>query len=139
VQRICRHCSQSVAATDEEMRLFEAHGLLQEDDPKQSNEKNFRSFLKAKIDGRITVTRGTGCRLCDQTGFQGRMAISEVMEADEPLRQLILQGCPAADLERNLERSRFKPMLYDGLWKVREGLAVTDDILKAVQRAGIST
>ncbi|MFD0696830.1 GspE/PulE family protein [Paenibacillus sp. GCM10027628] len=138
VPRICHQCRQSVAATDEEIRLFEAHSLLEDNDSKQSK-GNFRMFAKAKIDGKITVTRGAGCRLCDQTGLQDFIAIHEVLEVNEPLRQLLLQTPSMSELEQHLEKTGFKPMLYDGLCKAREGLTIAEDIVKAVNGIGIST
>ncbi|MBD0382367.1 GspE/PulE family protein [Paenibacillus sedimenti] len=138
VRRICHQCRQSIAATAEEIRLFETHGLLEDNDPKQPK-GNFRTFLKAKIDGKITVTRGAGCRLCDQTGMQGFTAVHEVLEVDEPLHQLLLQNPPMSELERHLEKTGFKPMLYDGLWKAREGLTIAEDIVKAINGIGKST
>jgi len=138
VPKVCHQCRQSVAATDEEIRLFEAHGLLEDNDSKQPK-GNFRMFAKAKIDGKITVTRGAGCRLCNQTGLQGFTAVHEVLEVNEPLRQLLLQNPPMSELEQHLEKTGFKPMLYDGLWKAREGLTIAEDIVKAVNRIGIST
>lgn len=138
VRRICHQCSQSVAATDEEMKLFESNDLLQEDDLKQPR-GNFRPFVKAHINKKITVTRGVGCRLCNHTGFHGVTPVQEVLEVDEPLRQLLLQNTPISDLERHLQKSDFKPMLHDGLWKAREGFVIVDDVLKMINRTAIST
>jgi type IV pilus assembly protein PilB len=137
VRRVCRHCSQTAVATDEEMRHFEAHGL--QDEELKHAKGNFRSFFKAKIDGKVTVTRVVGCRLCDQTGSQGFAAVHEVLEVDEPLRKLLLQNPPMSDLERHLEQTGFKPMLYDGLWKAREGVTVVEDIMNTFSGNRIST
>jgi type IV pilus assembly protein PilB len=138
VRKICRHCRQSIVATDDEMRMFEANGLLQEDDHKQTK-GNFRSFVKAQINGKITVSKGTGCRLCNQTGFQGFTVIHEVLAVDEPLREMLLHNRPMSDLERHLKSIGFKSMLYDGLWKAREGLVLAEDIQKAINGTVITT
>lgn len=58
---------------------------------------------------------------------------------DEPLREMLLHNRPMSDLERHLESIGFKSMLYDGLWKAREGLVLAEDIQKAINGNVITT
>jgi type IV pilus assembly protein PilB len=132
VRRICKRCSQSTAATDEEVRLFEANGLLREDE-NHSARGNFRVFVKAHIDGKPSVLKGEGCRVCDQTGFHGHTGVHEMFEVDEPMRKLLIHRRPIEEFEQQLKKSGFKPILHDGLWKSREGWIRTEDLLRALQ------
>src|SRR5207248_2829996 len=42
--------------------------------------------------------RGTGCAACHGTGYRRRLNLFEVLEVDEPLRRLIAEDAPAAQL-----------------------------------------
>lgn len=46
----------------------------------------------------ITLYRGTGCALCNNTGYYGRMAVHEVMMVDRNMRSLIHLNASADEL-----------------------------------------
>jgi type IV pilus assembly protein PilB len=134
VRRVCRHCAQSVPITDEEMKLFEAHGALQTEEQKQVKGLigNFRAFVSAQTSGKMTVTRGNVCRLCNETGYRGSVPVQEVLSIDEPLRGMIVQKRPIREIEEHLEQTGFKTLLHDGLIKVRDGMTTVEEIWRAV-------
>jgi type IV pilus assembly protein PilB len=134
VRRVCRQCAQSVPITDEETKLFEAHGALQAEDQKNGKGLigNFRSLVSAQISGKITVTQANGCRLCNETGYRGVIPLQEVILIDEPLRGLIIQRRPIQEIEKHLEQTGFKTLLHDGLIKVRDGMTTVEEVWRAV-------
>ena len=40
----------------------------------------------------MTVYHGTGCSICSNSGYKGRVALYEVMPISEKIRDLVLQG-----------------------------------------------
>ena len=46
-----------------------------------------------------TIFVGRGCASCNNTGYKGRVALYEVMRFTDPLKELVLQGCSAAELK----------------------------------------
>ena len=48
--------------------------------------------------------KGRGCRTCSETGFKGRVAIYEVMELKEELKEFVLNGASALELKREAIR-----------------------------------
>jgi type IV pilus assembly protein PilB len=134
VRRICRQCAQSVPATADEVKLFEAHEVLQAED--QKNGKgiigNFRTLVSTQISGKLTVTRGTGCRVCNDTGYRGTVALQEVLLIDGKLRELITGQRPIQEIENHLVQIGYKTILYDGLLKVREGITTVEEVLKTI-------
>lgn len=137
LRRVCKQCAQSVPVADEDLSLFEEAGLLPSEDQKNGGAGNkslfgnFRSIVSAQIAGKMTVLRGNGCRLCNDTGYRGVVAVHEVLKIDEPLRRLLLEGRPPAEIRQHVEQSGFKTLRYDALKKVREGLTTVEEVRKA--------
>ncbi len=44
--------------------------------------------------------QGKGCLDCNGTGFRGRMAISEILELSDHIRELILDRKPASEIKK---------------------------------------
>ncbi len=55
---------------------------------------------------------GTGCEHCQDTGFQGRVAIYELFPVDEEVRRAIARDCSVTEL-RELHRVRGGERLFD--------------------------
>ncbi|PYU30338.1 MAG: type II secretion system protein GspE [Acidobacteria bacterium] len=73
-----------------------------------------------------------GCSLCDDTGYQGRIGIYEVLVADEGICSAIRAGAEHHEI-RSLARSNgMKLMQEQALTKVRMGLTSLDEVLRVV-------
>lgn len=135
VRGICRQCAQSVPVTDEEMGRFESAGLLPAEEQKNGGKGlfgNFRSIVSAQMSGKMTLLRGTGCRLCHETGYRGLIAIQEVLPVDDTVRRWILEKRPVSELEPSLAQNGYRSMLYDGLRKARDGLTTVEEVMAAL-------
>lgn len=135
-RRVCRQCVQTVPATDEEIRQFQQADLLSPEDLKNAAKGtigNFRSFVYTHISGKPAVARGSGCRACGHTGYKGRIAIQEVLTLDEPLRKLIAERRPIAEIEKHVLARGHKSLLHDGLTKAREGLTTVEEVVLATK------
>ncbi|MGM7701574.1 GspE/PulE family protein [Pseudalkalibacillus sp. Hm43] len=134
VRKVCERCAKSMPASDEESKLFEAHGLVPSDDAKSKSAiGNFRSFVTTNKSSKIAVVRGDGCKLCNNTGYKGLVGIHEVLTIDDVLRDMILQNRPAEAFREHLEEKEFQTLLHDGLTKVKEGITTVDDVLTNIQ------
>lgn len=131
-RQVCKHCTQSTPATDEEMKIFETHQLLDLDKGNKSVMKNFRTYLSSQISGKITVFRGKGCNICNNTGYSGWVAIHEVLPIDKKMKELIAKSLPEAEFEQYLKEKDDKSILYDGLLKAREGKTTVEEVMKVV-------
>jgi type IV pilus assembly protein PilB len=134
-RRVCQKCAQSVPATDEEILRFEAAAFTSHEDSKNGAKgtigKNFRSFVYTQTSGKPSVTRGTGCRACGETGYRGYVSIQEVLTIDDLLRELIAKRIPVLEIEKYALQNGHKNLLHDGLVKAREGLTTVEEALKA--------
>lgn len=135
VRRVCRECAESVPAREDERKLLQSYGLVEAESPKLAEAVGVGFFRREPVQAEappVMLVRGRGCGVCNKTGYSGRLAVHEVLSVDEPLRRLIAQNRPVNEIEAHLTESGYKNMMYDGLWKAKNGLTTTDEVLKAV-------
>ena len=53
--------------------------------------------------------RGAGCDQCNQTGYSGRLPVSELLVVDEPFREAVLKKMPTLALEEIAIRKACAP------------------------------
>jgi type IV pilus assembly protein PilB len=130
VRSTCRQCAQSVPATDEETVWFEQNGILSDESKKNGKGLvgNFRSFVSGQINGKLMLNRGTGCRMCNETGFRGMTAVQELLTVDPSMKEMIAEQRPISDIEKHIAQSGFQTLKQNGLLKVRDGITTADEI-----------
>jgi type IV pilus assembly protein PilB len=80
--------------------------------------------------GVVTPMKGTGCSLCNFTGYKGRVGLYEVMEISEAMRELILVGASALELRRRAIENGMITLRQSGLRKVRDGLTTIEEVVR---------
>jgi general secretion pathway protein E len=74
-----------------------------------------------------TLYKATGCKLCRNTGFRGRIGIFEFLPITEEIVSAIYERRSSEDIRRISGRPT---LLDDGLAKVRAGLTTLDEVLR---------
>ena len=116
VRRICPHCSEAYTATDTDLERL---GLL----PSQVNENP-------------VLHRGRGCSQCLDSGYLGREAIVELLEVDEPIREIIHSG-NIIDLHRYLRETDFMSFRQAAIEKVFAGVTSIDEVFRVLPRSAL--
>lgn len=129
VRRICRDCAVKVPIREEERQLFTAYGMLPE---RKLEVAGTGQTEPEPSSSPVMLMRGQGCVNCNKTGYKGRLAVHEVLKADEGLRRLVAQHADADKLRRYAREQGFRTMLEDGLGKVLAGLTTTEELLRSV-------
>ncbi|HEY7497202.1 MAG TPA: type IV-A pilus assembly ATPase PilB [Vicinamibacterales bacterium] len=78
----------------------------------------------------VVPKRGTGCEICNQTGYKGRVGLYEVMEISEELRELILVGASGLELKRKAVEEGMITLRRSGLRKVMEGVTTIEEVAR---------
>jgi general secretion pathway protein E len=76
------------------------------------------------------IYRAKGCAHCGQTGYRGRVAIFELLEMDDEIRELILLRKSSAALTAAGVAKGMRLLRDDGLAKVRAGLTSLDEVIR---------
>jgi type II secretory ATPase GspE/PulE/Tfp pilus assembly ATPase PilB-like protein len=70
-----------------------------------------------------------GCDLCLHTGFLGRIAVYELFDVDERIRQQIIERTSESETTENIRAQGVRSMAHDGFLKVWQGITTTAEVL----------
>jgi type IV pilus assembly protein PilB len=74
------------------------------------------------------LSKGAGCKTCNDKGYKGRIALYEVMPFTEDLKELVLQGASTAELKGAAIRGGMRTLRMSGIQKCLEGVTTTEEI-----------
>ena len=74
--------------------------------------------------------RSTGCENCNQTGFDGRIAVYELLRASDALRGLIVPGAAVADLHRQALADGMVPLTEQALQLARQRVISLSEVYR---------
>ncbi|MDD3354131.1 ATPase, T2SS/T4P/T4SS family [Zoogloea sp.] len=78
------------------------------------------------------VWKGQGCTACHDTGYKGRVALYEVLNLDDDLRDCIGSGASVLEIRRRVRDKGFGSIGLHGLEKVRAGVTTMEEILRVL-------
>ncbi|HEV7503995.1 MAG TPA: GspE/PulE family protein [Thermoanaerobaculia bacterium] len=109
VRKVCLHCKQPVQVS---------HQVLEE------------SGLDPAIYSSFTFHEGRGCIECNGTGFHGRVAVSELLDLSDHIRELILDRRPASEIKRAAKEEGMTFLRESALEMVFRGVTTLREINK---------
>jgi type IV pilus assembly protein PilB len=86
--------------------------------------------LTAHDIGDKTFYFGKGCDTCNNTGYRGRKGIYELLDINDPLRELINQRAPSVVMKQKAIELGMATLREDGLRTIYEGLTTIEEVLK---------
>ena len=116
VRRVCPHCATKRKFTNEEMEIMQ--GLVDKYGIKLDFKDKYTYDIK-------------GCKECNQTGYLGRIAVFEILEINEDIKELIASGASSLKIrQKALEGTVYKPLFIDALGKVLDGIVTLEEVNK---------
>ncbi len=125
VRRVCQYCKKPISI------------------PKDLEEEvlaNIGSLPKATIPAGADLTRpmkfweGQGCVRCENTGYKGRVSISEVLDVNESIKKIIVDG---GDLIANMQKAFSSQGMFlmkqDGIFKALQGFTTISEVWDATR------
>jgi type II secretory ATPase GspE/PulE/Tfp pilus assembly ATPase PilB-like protein len=76
--------------------------------------------------------RGVGCEQCNQTGFSGRIPVSELLVVDEPFRESVLKRLPTSALEEVAIQKGMRTLWQNGLWRALTGQTTLEETVRVL-------
>jgi type IV pilus assembly protein PilB len=73
---------------------------------------------------------GAGCANCNSTGYRGRKGIYELLDVNEPIRELINQRAPGVVLKQKAIELGMTTLRDDGLRLIYDGETSIEEVLK---------
>lgn len=120
VRKICTKCRASYELTEEEKDIIEITPGL-----KKIFQKRFGNKMQ-----NIRLYKGSGCKVCNFTGYEGRIGIFEVLEVNEEIRNAILLKASKDVLEKIAIKNGMTTMMEDGAEKVFNGITSFSEVMR---------
>jgi len=107
--------------------------------PKCKKERPFNSEEKAVIEkigkkyGIDFDTSGTtydavGCKHCNNTGYYERIAVFEVLDVTDDIKEAIMNGKSSIEIRKEALANGYKPLVIDGIDKVIKGYTTLEEL-----------
>lgn len=84
----------------------------------------------SKNNGKIKLSRGTGCSFCKNTGYYGRTSIYELIVLDEEIRALIISKASSNIIKDTAIKKGMKTLKDSGLEKVMQGITTLEEVIR---------
>jgi type IV pilus assembly protein PilB len=68
----------------------------------------------------------------NKEGYKGRIGIHEVLKVSSTIKELILKGAPADEIEKQAKSEGMMTMLEDGVFLAVQGVTTTEEVLRVV-------
>lgn len=82
---------------------------------------------------KFSFYHGKGCAKCGNTGYSGRVAVCEVLDINNTLKEKILNGQIHINLEEIRLSQKFLTMKQDGVIKLLQGKITMEEILRVMK------
>lgn len=79
--------------------------------------------------------KGKGCQECRETGYQGRLAIYEILPVTEKIREMIGKRASTDELFEQAKAEGMISMIDDGLTKIASGQTTVEEVLRVAQES----
>lgn len=112
IRVLCPHCKEKYPPTDAELASIE----ITRADAAQG-----------------TIYRAVGCEQCNQKGYIGRTVVTELLQLNEPIRQLILQNKDSMTVKKLAQAQGMKTLREDGARKVLMGITTIEELISTTQ------
>ncbi|MBI4971410.1 MAG: Flp pilus assembly complex ATPase component TadA [Candidatus Omnitrophica bacterium] len=89
-----------------------------------------RLKIKDDIWGDGKAFQGKGCNVCHGTGYLGRMACSESLIVDDPIREMILARKSSFDIQTHAIKNGMKTLFEDAVDKFAKGYTTLQEVLR---------
>ena len=113
IRKVCPHCAKKRDFTDSEKEIIT-----------KINEKyNVKTDLKDKFTYDIV-----GCDKCNGSGYYDRIAIFEILELNDELKEAIIKDESSLEIKRKALEYNYKPFVVDAMDKVIYGQTTLDEV-----------
>lgn len=106
VRKICPNCMEEYLSDERETRLL---GLSEP----------------------VTIKRGKGCSLCNDTGYKGRIGVFEILEVHKDIKNLIDKNASEMEIESLAVKEGMSLLRNSCISKVLQGITTVDEMLRA--------
>jgi type II secretory ATPase GspE/PulE/Tfp pilus assembly ATPase PilB-like protein len=88
--------------------------------------------MPAELVPQARFQHGTGCEQCNQTGYAGRLPVSELLVVSEPFREAVLKRLPTSALEDIAIQQGMRTLWQSGLHRAVNGETTLEETIRVL-------
>ena len=108
VRKICEQCKEPLKLSDEVLRCLK---------------------ITPTAVRNTTFYHGKGCKVCDGTGYHGRLPIFEFLVFDRDIREKLVAGASEAEIRAMSREKGYGGLLDSGVRKLTQGVTTAEEVL----------
>lgn len=93
--------------------------------------KEYQDKIRTKEES-ITVYKGTGCSLCNQSGYKGRIGIFEILPLEDEAEILTNEKASAKKIHEAAIKAGMISLKQDGIMKVLDGVTTMEEFWRVI-------
>ena len=113
IRKVCPHCAKKRDFTDSEKEII--------------TKINEKYNVKADLTDKFTYDI-VGCDKCNGSGYYDRIAIFEILELNDELKEAIIKDESSLEIKRKALEYNYKPFVVDAMDKVIYGQTTLDEV-----------
>ena len=113
VRRICPNCRKEREFNENEKKIINSIGE--------------KYNIKFDVDKAKTYD-AVGCSKCNNSGYVGRIAVFEILDLDDEVKELVMNGASSIEIRKNALQRTYKPLIVDGIRKVVNGVTTLEEL-----------
>jgi type IV pilus assembly protein PilB len=144
IRKVCDHCKVQTVVKDnpkyiyakESFRNFDKWALKKEILSRGIDQQQRDDFInneKTYIGSGKDPTTGEKCAICWGTGYKGRIGLFEMMDYTDEIKNLLLDGKSAFEVESEALQKWMINLERDGIFKIIKGLTTLDEVYRYVK------
>ena len=113
VRRVCPNCRKEREFNDQEKKII--------------NSVAEKYNVKFDLDKAKTYD-AVGCSKCNNSGYVGRIAVFEILNLDDEVKELVMNGASSIEIRKNALQRTYRPLIVDGIRKVVNGITTLEEL-----------
>jgi Tfp pilus assembly pilus retraction ATPase PilT len=86
--------------------------------------------------GTFNPAKPVGCKVCNDRGYKGRVAVYEVMPFFDPLKELVINGASTAEIKQEAIRLGMQTLRAAALKKMMAGVTTLEEVVGNTRPTG---
>ena len=117
VRKLCPKCRKEREFTEEEKAIIEKIGK------RYNTEFDLRG---------VKTYEAVGCDKCNNTGYYDRIGIFEILDIDDEIKELIMNGASSIEIKKHALLGKYRPLCIDGINKIISGVTNLEELNRKI-------
>ena len=117
VRKLCTKCRREREFTQEEKDIINKIGKRYNVDFDLKGAKTYDAI---------------GCKDCNNTGYYDRIGIFEILDIDDDIKELIMNGASSIEIKKHALLGKYRPLCVDGIKKVISGMTNLEELNRKI-------